>query len=202
MTAKYVEARPRTVETGLLRDPLLWWLCVGDTCRRIFQSCPNKTALFCNFVQQQLKNSFFVSVWTEAFVHQITHTLWRFQQPRRACPSSWSLAPLSRVWLQKRCLFPRRNTHSAEGLHPPCSRSQTEVVGHHCVDFRLFSMWRVASSGFDAHFAQRLTREMCQTVLIQHDLIKVPASLRVAGRDGIGSSTSSSACGPIGICNY
>ena len=33
-------------------------------------------------------------------------------------------------------------------------------------------MWRVASSGFDAHFAPGLTREMCQTLLIQHDLMR------------------------------
>ncbi len=56
-----------------------------------------------------------------------THSLSRlFQQPRRACPSSWSLAPLSHGWLQKRC--PRGSMPSVEGLRPPCSRCETEVV--------------------------------------------------------------------------
>ena len=49
-------------------------------------------------------------------------------QQHRACPSSWSRAPTSRGWLQKRCLLPRGSTRSAEGLRHPCTRSQTEVV--------------------------------------------------------------------------
>ena len=40
---------------------------------------------------------------------------------------------------------------------------------HHCVNIRLFSMWTVTSSGFFAHFSPW---EMCQAVLIQHDLIR------------------------------
>ena len=75
---------------------------------------------------------------------------WLFQPPRRACPSSWSLAPLSRVWLQQRCRFPRGNTQSAEGLRPRCNRSQTEVEAPLR---RFLPVLEVASSGFDAHFA-------------------------------------------------
>ena len=41
ITARYVLASPRTVETAFSAAPLLCWLCVGDTCRRICQSCPS-----------------------------------------------------------------------------------------------------------------------------------------------------------------
>ena len=53
--------------------------------------------------------------------------IWLLLRQRRACPSSWSQAPSWRVWLQKGCLFPQGSTLSAEGLHPPCTRNQTEV---------------------------------------------------------------------------
>ena len=53
-----------------------------------------------------------------------TH-LWLRQ--RGACPSSWSPAPSSRGWLQKRCLFTQGSMPSVEGLHLPCTYNQTEV---------------------------------------------------------------------------
>ena len=52
---------------------------------------------------------------------------WLLLRQRGACPSSWSPAPLSRGWLQKRCLLPQGSTRSAESLHHPCTRNQTEV---------------------------------------------------------------------------
>ena len=59
-------------------------------------------------------------------VHTPGHApIWLSPQQHRACPSSWSLAPSSRVWLQKRCLFARGNTQFADGLPLPCTRSQT-----------------------------------------------------------------------------
>ena len=61
---------------------------------------------------------------------------WLLLRLRRACPSSWSPAPSSRGWLQKRCLLPRGSTRSAEGLRHPCTRSQTEVEVP-CVDARI-----------------------------------------------------------------
>ena len=61
-------------------------------------------------------------------VHAASHApIWLLPQQHKACSSSWSWAPSSRGWLQKRCLLPRRSTRSAEGLRHPCTHSQTEV---------------------------------------------------------------------------
>ena len=67
-------------------------------------------------------------------VHTPGHTpTWLFRQPRRACPSSWNQAPSSRVWLQKRCLLPRGNTQSVEGLHFSCGRLSLSASMPHCI---------------------------------------------------------------------
>ena len=50
-------------------------------------------------------------------VHTPGHApTWLLPQQRRACPSSWSPAPSSRVWLQKKRLLPRGNTRSVAQL--------------------------------------------------------------------------------------
>ena len=88
-------------------------------------------------------------------------------------PIALSQLPLevSRVWLQKRCLFPRRRLQPAESFRPHEAVIKLKLW-HNRVEFRLFSRSKFASSGFYAHMAPKLTREMRQAVLIQHDLIK------------------------------
>ena len=50
-TAKYVRARPRTVERAFSAAPLLSWLSVGDSCRRInLHVLCLRTSFFGNFV--------------------------------------------------------------------------------------------------------------------------------------------------------
>ena len=86
------------------------------------------------------------------------------------------------AWMAPKEVSARGSTQSAEGLRHPCSRSQTEVE----VQLHRFS------TVLDTHLAPGLTRKVCQTLLFH---------LSVVGRASIGSSTSSSICGPIGICN-
>ena len=45
-TVRYVLASPRTVETSFSAAPVLWWLCAGNICRRIYQSCPSRRHSF------------------------------------------------------------------------------------------------------------------------------------------------------------
>ena len=126
--------------------------------------------------------------------------IWLLPQQHRVCPCSWSRAPSSRGWLQKRCLLPRGSTRSAESLRHPCTCRRTEVepqlrrfttvldVVSHVLGIRCTSCTRADSESVSD----------CAVITIWSG---VPGSLRVAGRAGIGSSTSSSVCGPIGICN-
>ena len=99
--------------------------CVGDTCRRICQSCPSGRHSCATLSSSSCRTPF---PHADKSVHTPGHTpTWLLLRQRRACPLSWSPAPSSRVWLQRMCLLPRGNTQSAGGLHLPCTRSQTEV---------------------------------------------------------------------------
>ena len=64
----------------------------------------------------------------KAFMPQVTYPFGCRRNNIGQCPSSWTRAPSSRGWLQKRRLLPRRTTRSAEGLRHPCTRSRTEVA--------------------------------------------------------------------------
>ena len=198
--ARCVPASPRTVETAFSAAPLLWWLCVSDTCRRICQSCPSGRHSFATLSSSNWRTPSLSPCTKKRSYpsHAPTRLLLR---QRKACPSSWSRAPWSRGWLQNKCLFPRRSTLSVEVLHLHVPIIKLKLR-YNSFDFRLFSMWWFVSSGFDTHLAPGLTRKMIQIVLFSITIWSgVPGSLSVAGRASIGSSTSSSICGPIGICN-
>ena len=67
---------------------------------------------------------------------------------------------------------------------------------HHSVNFRLFSMWRITSSGFLRTLCARADSGNVSSCADSSKICsKVPGSLSVAGRDGIVSCTSSSAGG-------
>ena len=94
---------------------------------------------------------------------------WSFLLPRRACPYSWSGTIVACV-APEEVSVPTRKHAIRRGLpssHVAVVKLKFVAL---CVDFRLFSMWRVTSSRFCAHFTPGLTRRLCQIVLIQHDL--------------------------------
>ena len=126
MTAKYVRARPRTVK----RPSLL-------------RHCSDRSVsvtLVLGFDSLDLDSQDDIA-W-RICAHRSARTpshasIWLFQQPRSTRQYSWSPAPLSHIWLQTRCPFPRGNMQSVEGFRPPCSRSRTEVLA------ALRQMWTV-----------------------------------------------------------
>ena len=122
------------------------------------------------------------------------HT-WLLPRQPGACPSSCNLVPTSCGWLQRRCRLPQGSTQSAEGLHRPCTRSQTEVGGtttsifacSRCGESRPRDSRHILHQGWLRKFAR-----LCCSITIRSG---VPGSLSVAGRASIGPSTSSSICG-------
>ena len=144
ITARYVQASPRTVETAFSAAPLLWWLCVGDTCRTICQSCPSGRH--------------------SAFVHQVAHRL-------GCCCDNVGHVHLLGVQHHRRVDGSRRGVCSRKEARYLQRASITHVpviklkLRYNCIFFRLFSMWWIVSSGFDAHLAPGLTRKVCQIVV-------------------------------------
>ena len=96
---------------------------------------------------------------------------------------------------------PRGSTLSVEGLHLPCTHNQTEVeVQLHrfltVLDVVNQSCHRDSTHILQQGWLGKCVRLCCSITIWSG----VPGSLSVARRASIGSSTSSSICGPIRIC--
>ena len=97
--------------------------------------------------------------------------IWVLPQQHRACPSSWSRAPSSHGWLQKRCLLPQGSTRSAEGLRHPFVPAVELKLRHDCDGFstvldvinHVFGIQRTSCTKPDS--------ESVSAVLFHHDLI-------------------------------
>ena len=77
----------------------------------------------------------FLCLHVDKSVHTPGHApTWLLLRQRRECPSSWSLAPSSRGWFQKRYLFTRGSTLYAEGSisHVPIIKLR---LRYNCIDF-------------------------------------------------------------------
>ena len=202
MTAKNVRARPRTVEMLVsLRH------CsdgsVSVKCDAEFASLvPQVDVLLANFVQQQLKD-FFKNLCPcrQAFVFQFTHPfacsgnhvglvhlLGASHQCRTEGPEEVSVPTRKHAIMVGIRLLPSS----------PRSRSQTEVVAplRQCStvpdveNHVLFTFCTNADSGNASSCSDPAQSDQnCLDPSVKLDAI------------GIGSSASSSACGPIGICN-
>ena len=98
------------------------------------------------------------------WIHQVTHQF-------GCCPNNIWHVHLLGVGHHRRVDGSNeeaRDLQRASVTHVPVVKLK---LRHNCIDSRLFSMWWITSSRFDAHLAPGLTRKVCQTVLFHHDLI-------------------------------